>query len=49
MHRLREDCRAGVMIPDAVYYNLDLLMMCAQCSKHVEEYKKLIIKQESVH
>ena len=39
----------GVIIPDAVYYDFDLLMMRTQCSKHVEEYNKLIIKQEFVH
>ena len=39
----------GVMIPDAVQYNFDLLMMSTQCSKHVETYVKLIIKQEFVH
>ena len=39
----------GVMIPDAVLYNFDLLMMSTQCSKHVEEYNKLIIKQDFVH
>jgi len=27
----------------------DLLMMSTQCSKHVEEYNKLAIKQEFVH
>ena len=27
----------------------DLLMMSTKCSKHVEEYNKLIIKQEFVH
>jgi len=27
----------------------DFLMMSTQCSKHVEEYNKLIIKQEFVH
>ena len=26
-----------------------LLMMSTQCSKHVEEYKKLVIKLEFVH
>jgi len=39
----------GVVIPDAVQYNFDLLMMSTQCSKHVEAYNKLIIKQEFVH
>ena len=29
--------------------NFDLLMMSAQCSKYVEAYNKLIIKQELVH
>ena len=27
----------------------DLLMMSKQCSKHVEAYNKLIIKQDFVH
>ena len=35
-----------VTIPDAKLYNIDLLMMSTQCSKHVEAYNKLIIKQE---
>jgi len=39
----------SVMIPDAVVYNFDPLMVSTQCSKHVEEYNKLIIKQEFVH
>jgi len=30
-----------VMMPDAVKYNFDLLMMSTQCSKHVEAYNKL--------
>jgi len=34
VHRLRE------------YYNFDLLMMSTQCSKHVEAFNKLIIKQD---
>jgi hypothetical protein len=38
----------SVMIPDALLYNFDLLMMNTLCSKHVEEYNKLIIKQEFV-
>jgi len=33
----------------AVSHNCELLMMSTQCSKHVEEYNKLIIKQEIVH
>ena len=37
---------ASVMIPDAVLYNFDLLMVSTYCSKHVEAYNKLIIKQE---
>ena len=54
VHRLREDCAPdghlqSVMIPDAVKYNFDLLMMSTQCSKHVELYNKLIIKQDFVH
>ena len=36
-------------IPDAVQYNFELLMMSTQCSKHVEAYNKLIIKQDFVH
>jgi len=28
--------RIGVMIPEAVKYNFDLLMMSTWCSKHVE-------------
>jgi len=39
----------GVMIPDAVQYNFDLLMMSTLCSKHVQAYNKPIIKQEFVH
>jgi len=57
VHRLREDCISlctgrpptGVMIPDAVKYNFDLLMMSTQCSRHVEAYNKHIIKQDFVH
>ena len=54
VHRLREDslnlCTPDghvqcVTIPDAVKYNFELLMMSTQCSKHVEAYNKLIIKQ----
>ena len=40
---------SGVMIPDAVLYNFDLLMMRTQCSKYVEAFDKLIIKQDFVH
>ena len=29
--------------------NFDLLMMSTMCSKHVEAYNKLIIKQDFVH
>ena len=39
----------SVMIPDAVQYNFDLLMMSTKCSKHVQAYNKLIIKQDFVH
>ena len=39
----------GVMIPDAVQYNFDLLRMSTYCSKHLEAYNKLNIKQEFVH
>jgi len=35
----------GVIIPDAVQYYFNLLMMSTQCSKHIEAYNKLIIKQ----
>ena len=58
VHRLREEPSlnlhtgwppTGVTIPDVVQYNFDLLMKNTQCSKHVEEYNKLIIKQEFVH
>jgi len=35
----------SVTIPDAV----DLLMMSTYCSKHVEAFKRLVIKQEFVH
>ena len=54
VHRLSEDfinlCTGrpptGVIISDTVKYNFDLLiMMTTWCSKHVEAYKKLIIKQ----
>jgi len=38
----------SVTIPEAVKYNFDLLMI-SPCSKNVEEYNKLIIKQEFVH
>jgi len=34
------------MIPDAVKYNFHLLMMSTWCSKHVEAFNKLIIKQD---
>jgi len=30
-------------------YNFDLLMMITLCSKHVEAFNKLIIKQDFVH
>jgi len=57
VHRLREDslnmCTGrppiGVTISDSVQYNFDLLLMSTWCSKHVEAYNKLIIKQEFVH
>jgi len=39
----------SVMIPDAVQYNFDLLMMNTQCSEHVEAYNRLVIKQDFVH
>ena len=31
-----------------IIYNFDLLMMSTLCSKHVEAYNKLIIKQDFV-
>ena len=51
VHRLREDCaRDGhlqsVMIPDAVQYNFNLLMMSTTV---LETCNELIIKQEFVH
>jgi len=57
VHRVREDCLnlctgrppTGVTIPDAVQYNFDILMVSKLCSKHVEAYNKLIIKQDFVH
>ena len=60
VHRLIEDCSPlstcapdghlqSVTIPDAVQNNSDLLMMSTLCSKHVQAYSKLIIKQEFVH
>ena len=60
VRKLKEDqrpslnlCTGGpptsVMIPDAVYYNFGLLMMSTYCSKYVDVYKKLIIKQAFVH
>jgi len=36
----------GVMIPEAVQYNFDLLMMSTWCSKHVEALNELIVKQK---
>jgi len=36
----------GVMVPEAVYCNFDLLMMRIMCSKHVEKWNKLIVKQK---
>ena len=39
VHRLRVsslNLSTGVMIPEAVCYNFDLLMMSTWCSKHVE-------------
>ena len=35
----------GVMIPEVVLYNFDLLTMSTWCSKHVEAWNKLIVKQ----
>ena len=49
MHRCTGWPPTCVTIPDAVKYNFDLLIMITQCSKHVEAYNKLIIKQEFVH
>ena len=39
----------GVMIPQAVWYNFDLLTTNTWCSKHVEAWNKLIVKQHFVH
>jgi len=39
----------SVMIPDAAQYNLTSWWWAQQCSKHIEEYNKLITKQEFVH
>jgi len=39
----------GVMIPDAVNTILTSWWWAQQCSKHVEAYNKLIIRQEFVH
>ena len=36
------------MIPNAVQYNFDLLMMSTWRSKHVEAYNKLVIKPTGV-
>ena len=47
-HRLKENS-TGVMIPEAVKYNFDLLTVSTWCSKHVEAYNKLIVKQDFVH
>ena len=33
------------MIPEAVQYNFDLLTMSTWCSKYVEAWNKLIVKQ----
>jgi len=50
VHRLRTGrTSTGVMIPDAVPYNFDLLMTSTYCSKHVEAFNKFIIKQAFVH
>ena len=58
VHRLREDSspnlctgrpHTGVMIPDAVQYKFDLLMMSTLCSKHVEAYNKLVTEKDFVH
>jgi len=35
----------SVMIPEAVKYNFDFLTMNTWCSKHVEAWNKLIVKQ----
>ena len=42
-------CCFSVMIPDAAKYNFDHLMMSTYCSKHVEVYNKLLIKQDFVN
>ena len=38
----------GVTTTDAAKYNFDLQRMSTLCSKHVEAYNKLIIKQDFV-
>ena len=39
----------SVTIPDAVLYNLTSWWWAQQCSKHVDEHNKLVMKQEFVH
>ena len=34
----------GVMVPEAVWYNFDLLTMSTWCSKHVEAWNKFIVE-----
>ena len=50
VHRLREDpCTGrppiGVMIPEAVRYNFDLMTMSTWRSEHVEAWNKFIVRQ----
>ena len=61
VHRLREEgfesflalCTGrpptGVVIPDDLKHNFDLLMMSIQYLKHVWAHNKLIIKQYFMH
>ena len=56
VHRLRKDSQlvhrtATYRCDDTRFciIQFDLLMMSTWCSKHVEAYNKLIIKQEFVH
>ena len=39
----------GLPMHGMATYNFDLLMMGTYCSKHVQAYNKIIIKQELVH
>ena len=48
-HTCRWPSRAQVERRLQEEYNFDLLMMSTWCSKHVEAFNKLIIKQDFVH